>query len=112
MLELQKTAKSISSASDLLNGHTAISRLLDFLAQNTIADTQFSNFSYAKNEVQMSGVSRSYTALAQQSLIFEKSRLIKNVSFSNFSLTSEGFVNFNVKFGVVPELISYRAPSN
>ncbi|MEK7566818.1 MAG: hypothetical protein AAB527_01640 [Patescibacteria group bacterium] len=111
MLELQRTAKSISSTGDLLDKHTALSRLLDFLAQNTMADARFSNFSYDKNEVQILGVVKSYTALAQQSLIFEKSRLIKNVSFSNFSLTSEGFVNFSVKFGVEPELISYQAPS-
>ena len=112
ILELQRTAKSISSAADLLNKHTALSGVLDFLSQNTISDTRFLNFSYDKNEVQMSGVTRSYTALAQQSLVFEKSRLIKDVSFSNFSLTSEGFVNFSVQFGVLPELISYHPSSN
>lgn len=107
ILELQRTAKSINSVSDLLGKHVALSKILDFLSQNTLADTRFLNFSYDKNEVQMSGVARSYAAMAQQSLVFEKSRLIKDVSFSSFSLTAEGFVNFNVRFGVSPELISY-----
>lgn len=108
ILELQRTAKSINSAKDLLNKHPAPSQLLKFLEANTIADVRFFNFSYDKDGVDMSGTARSYTALAQQSLIFEQSRLISGVSFSNFSLTPEGFVGFNLEFKPQPELISYK----
>ena len=108
--ELQRTANSINLTKNLISKHAALSRIFGFLEANTISDARFSNFSYEKNEVQMDGVVKSYTALAQQSLVLEKSRLIKNVVFSNFVLTSEGFVNFKVGFGVEPELISYQVP--
>ncbi len=108
ILELQQTVKSIDSVKGLMGGHVAISRLLDFLKENTVSEVSFSNFSYDKESAQMSGIAKSYVALAQQSAVFEKSRLIKNVSFSNFSLTSEGFVNFSVKFAPERELISYQ----
>lgn len=112
IIELQKTVKTINSTGDLLNKHVALSRLFDFLEENTISDARFFNFSYDKSGVQMSGTARSYAALAQQSLVFEQSRLIKNVSFSNFNLASDGFVNFNVKFTAEPELIFYQASTN
>lgn len=108
ILELQHASKSISEMRASLNRHVATSRLFDFLEANTIADVSFSNFSYASGIVTMTGVSRTYTSMAQQSLIFEKSRLVKNVSFSNFSLASGGLVNFSVSFIPEGELISYK----
>lgn len=112
LLELQKTSRVMGLAQNLLNKHAALSGLFDFLEKNTIPNVRFLGFSYNRQDAQMSGVARSYSALAQQSLIFEKSRLIKNISFSNFSLTSEGFVNFSLNFKVEPELISFKAPAN
>ncbi|OGZ29135.1 MAG: hypothetical protein A2931_04435 [Candidatus Niyogibacteria bacterium RIFCSPLOWO2_01_FULL_45_48] len=112
ILELQATAKSLDSVKISMNKHVALSQLFDFLKANTIFDASFSNFSYDKKSVQMSGTAKSYAALAQQSLVFEKSRLIKDVLFSNFSLTSEGFVNFSVKFTPEAELISYKPVSD
>ncbi|MBI2507269.1 MAG: hypothetical protein HYW09_01505 [Candidatus Niyogibacteria bacterium] len=112
ILELQKTSQSLNSTQNLLNKHPALSGLFDFLEKNTIPNVRFLGFSYNNGEAQMSGVARSYGALAQQSMIFEKSRLIKDVSFSNFSLTSEGFVNFSLNFKVEPELISFKTSVN
>lgn len=111
ILELQQTAKGITEAKLLLKKHVALSQLFKFLSANTIADVRFLNFSYQDAKVDMNGVAKSYSSMAQESLILESSRLVKNVNFSNFSLTQEGFVNFNVKFAVTPDLISYQTPS-
>lgn len=110
ILELQHTAKGIAGAKSLLKNHTALSQLFKFLSANTIADVRFLNFNYQDAKADMNGVAKSYSSMAQQSLILENSRLVKDVNFSNFSLTAEGFVNFNVKFAVTPELISYQIP--
>lgn len=108
LIELQNTARGIREAKNLLGKHTAVSRLFEFLEENTISDVHFSNFSYQEGRVSLNGTARSYTALAEQSLVFEKSRLIKDVSFADFNLSPEGFVNFKAEFEVSNELISYQ----
>ncbi|MEK7599224.1 MAG: hypothetical protein AAB474_02105 [Patescibacteria group bacterium] len=108
IVELQQTALAINSIKNLTQKHVALSRLFKFLEENTIASVRFSNFSYNGGKVGLTGTARSYVALAEQSLIFEKSRLIKDVSFSNFVLSSGGLVNFNTIFTVQPDLIFYQ----
>lgn len=108
IVELQQTALAIRSIKNLTQKHVALSRLFKFLEENTIPDVRFSNFSYNGGKVGLTGTARSYLALAEQSLIFEKSRLIKDVSFSNFVLSSGGFVGFNTIFSVEPDLILYQ----
>ena len=108
ILELQSTAMGISKARVLFGEHAALSQIFKFLSANTLSDARFSNFSFQGGKAEMNGTAKSYFVLAQQALIFEKSRLIKEVGLSNFSLSSEGFVNFTLKFEVMPELISYK----
>ena len=108
ILELQSTAMGISKARVLFGGHAALSQIFKFLSANTLSDARFSSFSFQDGKVEMNGTAKSYFVLAQQSLIFEKSRLIKEVGLSNFSLSSEGFVNFSLRFEATPELISYK----
>ncbi len=108
IMELQATAMGISKAKVVFEDHAALSQIFKFLSANTLPDARFSSFNFQDGKVDMNGTARSYVALAQQSLIFEKSRLIKGVELSNFSLGSEGFVNFTLRFEVLPELISYK----
>lgn len=109
ILELRRTARSIDSAKQLLTQHTAPSRFFEFLKNNTLPDTRFSGVSYQEGMVVMSGTTRSYTTLAQQSLAFEQHSMVQNVTFSNFSLGAGGFVSFVVELSLNPALTAYQA---
>ncbi|MCH7882938.1 hypothetical protein IIA95_00800 [Patescibacteria group bacterium] len=110
IVELRQTAEGIDIVKGLLRNHVAPSRLFKFLEENTLPDTRFSRFSYTSEGVVMSGTTRSYTTFAQQSRVFEKHPLVKDVRFSGFSLGRAGFVNYNVELMMDPSLLLYQGP--
>lgn len=108
IIELRRTVRIIDSAKQLFKEHAAPSAVFDFLEENTLPETRFSSFSYKAGSITMSGVTGSYTTLAQQSLVFEGHPMVKRATFSNFSLGNEGFVNFSVELLFEPAFVLYQ----
>lgn len=108
--ELALTGESIDAAKKILGGHVSISRVFDFVEQNTLPTTRFSNFNYQGGQVTMNGTTANYKSLAEQSLLFEQSGVIDDVVISNLSLAEGGRVNFSVVLVLDSGLITYQAP--
>src|SRR3972149_3163406 len=58
ILELRRTAQAIDVGRDLLKKHVAVSRLLEFIEDNTLPDTRFTRFIYKDGNVILSGAAR------------------------------------------------------
>lgn len=109
ILELKKLDIRLRAGTELLNNHVAISDFLESLAESTLPDVSFANFSFSGggNEVSMSGEARGYLQIAQQSDIFEDNQYIQNHIFSDFSLTDTGRISFSLQFTLNPELVTF-----
>jgi hypothetical protein len=55
----------------------------------------------------MSGTADSYQSIAQQSDVLGSSTFLKNVIFSNFFLTPQGKVSFDLSFGLTPDFVNF-----
>jgi hypothetical protein len=108
ILELRRTARAIDVGRELLKNHIATSRLLKFIEDNTLAETNFSRFIYKEGIAVLSGSSRSYSLLAQQASVFEESPFVSRATFSDFALGSGGLINFRAELVIQPELITYQ----
>lgn len=111
ILELKKLDIRLRAATDLLDKHIALSDFLSSFGESTLPNLSFSDFSFTYNdvasEISMSGQSRGYLPIAQQSDIFEKNQYIQNPVFSDFALDDTGMVTFSLNFTLNPELITY-----
>lgn len=108
--ELARTGASIETAKLLISQHTSLARLFKFLEENTLPSVRFLSFTYKDNEVDMRGQVLDYTALAQQTLLFEQSDFVENVSISNLSLVEGGRVGFTMRILFDPGLTVYQSP--
>lgn len=111
--QLQSLDKQLRNANILLKNHTVTSPLLDLLESSTLKQVQFNKFDVSTDEVKgvvvrMSGVAQDYDTIAQQSDVLGASSFLKNVIFSNFFLTPQGKVNFDLSFGISPEFLSFQ----
>ncbi len=121
--KLQSLDKQLKNAQILVKNHTVMSPVFDLLEASTIKPVQFSKFDVSLDEakgfmVKMSGVADGYKSIAQQSDSLGSSSFLKNTIFSNFFLTPQGKVSFDLSFGVRPDFLSFQtaplasAPSN
>lgn len=108
--ELALTGESIDAAKKILGAHVSISRVFDFIEENTLPTTRFGNFNYQGGQVTMNGTAASYRSLAEQSLLFEQSGVVDDIVISNLSLAEGGRVNFSLVLTLDPGLITYQAP--
>ena len=112
--ELTRLDTRINTADALIERHIALSRLFEFLENNTIQDVQFTSFQFAllssgEANMLLSGIAKSFNAVALQSDIFGRSRLISNPIFSGLNVTEKKDVAFNISAFVSPDLLSYRS---
>lgn len=111
ILALKKLDLRLQAGTELLNNHIAISDFLKSLAESTLPDVSFADFSFGYSpdgsEVSMSGEARGYLQIAQQSDVFEDNIYIQNHIFSDFSLTDTGRITFSLRFTINPDLMSY-----
>ncbi|MCD5390101.1 MAG: hypothetical protein LR005_01840 [Candidatus Pacebacteria bacterium] len=111
ILELKKLDIRLRAATDLLDKHTALSDFFDSFGESTLPSLSFSEFSFTYNEVSseitMTGESKGYLPIAQQSDLFEKNQYIQNHIFSDFELSDDGMVIFSLGFSLNPELTYY-----
>ena len=96
----------------LLDGHTIVSPLLDFLSANTLTSIMYNKFSFTKENgiftVELNGEAPTYAALAYQREILKgKATELLSSTISNVSLTSFGTVSFSLSLVFNPSYLSY-----
>lgn len=118
ILALKKLDIRLQAATELLNGHIALSDFFDSFAESTLPSVAFNDLTFSLDtdgvpNVTMTGEAKNYLAIAQQSELFEKNQYIENHIFSNFSLTNTGLVAFTLDFTLNRNLIVFgRTQSN
>lgn len=110
--QLQSLDKQLRNANILLTNHTVASPIFDLLESSTLKQVQFGKFDYSVDStngvtIKMSGIADGYQTIAQQSDVLGASTFLKNVIFSNFFLTPQGKVSFDLSFGVTPDFLSF-----
>lgn len=112
--EVMRLNTRIESTQKIVDKHTAMSPLFDFLEANTVKTVRFNNFSYQHGalgiKLNLKGEARGYTALALQAELFNKSKYIKNPVFTNLQLDQKGNVTFSFTGDLDSAIISYKTP--
>src|SRR5690606_6243391 len=110
--EILRRNNRLISAGSLINSHTALSPFFAFLEASTLGSVRFSDFHFEFVEraplVSMRGEAESYSALALQADVLNKSSNFRNPVFSNIALDESGNVTFSFEAELDPALISYR----
>lgn len=113
ILRLQALDKQLKNANLLVKNHTVVSPVFDLLESSTLKPVQFSKFELVNDDakatqIKMSGIADGYRTIAQQSDVFGASSFLKNTIFSNFFLTPQSKVSFDLSFGVRPEFLDFE----
>jgi hypothetical protein len=112
--ELELFDRRTKSAKQILSSHIVLSPMFALLGEITIPSIQYTKFEQQTNEdgflVNIEGVARDYRSIALQSDMFNsvKGRSFKNVLFSNLVKDKNNNINFNLKFNIEPDLLSYE----
>lgn len=102
----------INAAKELLARHVAVSYIFDFLQDQTLQSTGFTDFKYSVGpdggaNLSMNGIAKSYNAVAYQATVFGKERALRGPIFSNLDVDTVGNIVFNFTTGVDPGFIAY-----
>lgn len=110
--ELSRLDSRLVSTEEILNQHTILSPLFDFLQSATLRSVRFTDFRYDTEKeglaLTMKGQARGYAALSLQSDVFSESPYFKEPIFSNLDLDDRGNVVFTFAALVDPAIVSYR----
>jgi hypothetical protein len=110
--ELISANASIAAATELLNKHVVISKVLTLMQQVTLQTMRLSDLIYTNKDgkptLTSSVEAQSYNALAQEFNTLSTSAMIKNPLLSNFSLGSNGLVRANMSAELLPDFVSYK----
>ena len=109
--DLSRLDGRLLHAQSLLGAHLAPSGVFDFLSTVTLANVQFTEFSYAHTgttaTIMLSGAADSFSTVALQSDQFGQARLLKDVVFSDVGVGQSGRVSFKVTATLDPSLYLY-----
>lgn len=105
-------SEKISVARKLLASHKAFSNILDFLQDFTMKDVRFNDMNYSFADpgepmLALSGLTKSYAALAAQIQALEKYNQVRRVSVSGLSSDTNGAVKFNLKIILNSAIAAY-----
>ncbi|MDO8424032.1 MAG: hypothetical protein Q7S54_00285 [bacterium] len=110
--ELIRLNDRMSSTQNLIGSHLLLTPLFRFLETSTLKTVRFTDFNYAMSgkelELSLRGEARSYSALALQADLFNKSGYLKNITFSDLSLDEKGNVTFSFRAFADKNLFSYQ----
>lgn len=92
---------------ELLDAHHIPSLLLKLIEEMSHPDVALSRlaFSFAANEVQVSGSTSSYKVLAEQILIWERNPDVASASVSDFDTDTTGRLKFAARLTLIPNAI-------
>lgn len=105
--------KRIEAAKKLLNSHTVVTPIFDFLENDTLATVKFDTFSYDLRDngtsfLVISGQAKNFSSIALQSDIFGKEKFIKNPVFSDLNPDQNGNIVFKFNSSLDPTFVSYK----
>lgn len=114
--ELQVLDKRMRAATDILDGHIAVSPIFELLGGITLPTVRYSDFSYEFNpenpnlvDIKITGEAKGYNYIALQADLFGEDKFIKNPIFSDFTLDQLGNVDFTLTFSVDKSLVLYES---
>jgi len=98
----------LSNIQNLLNSHTAASKVLDLLEKNTQPQIYYLSlsFSLAGKDIQLDGSAPNYGVLAQQLEVFKQIPEIEKVSLGDSVAIEDGTVHFSLRLIFKPELVN------
>lgn len=104
------------ASAKLLDDHVAVSQFFDLLEKSTLQNIRFSSLTFVKQDdgtitVQMSGVAKSFNALAAESNAFAREPYIKSAIFSDINTQSNNTVAFSFDARLDPRLVQMNAPT-
>ncbi|MBP6925782.1 MAG: hypothetical protein KBC22_01845 [Candidatus Pacebacteria bacterium] len=112
IVELQDLDKRLRNSNQLLAQHLALSPFFRYIEEATLKSVQYDSFDFSFEEgrpvATITGRARQYRSIAEQSIIFGESTLVENHVFSNFTLTQQGQVSFNLKLIPANDLIYFE----
>lgn len=108
LTELKRTGESIEAVKKILASHKAPSGIFEFLEKNTHLQVAFNSISVKGAAISLNGRAASYTALAEQSLIFKEFPETASIDISAISLNESGQVEFSARLDIKPEFLNYR----
>jgi hypothetical protein len=108
--EFIRTRERFTSADELLNGHIAASKFFALLEGLTLESVRFNTLSFKladdrTAEIQMTGVARTFNALAAQSSAFASETRIRRAIFSDIDVNDTGTVSFALSADLTPGLL-------
>lgn len=100
-------------AQELLDKHTSMLPIFNFLEGLTLSTVRFKTFKFATTDdgkigIKMSGEAKNYTSIALQANEFAKAKNISDMLFTDLNLDQQGNVIFNFSANLDPKFISYR----
>ncbi len=102
----------IDATEKILDNHTIVSPIFDFLEKNTLKNVRFTDFKFDTTpdgiKVVFHGQAKGYSALSLQADQFNKSRYIRNPLFSDLTLDEKGNVVFSFTANLDPSIVSYK----
>ena len=106
----------LRASKEVLESHTAASRVFSFLEESTLKNLRFNSFEFTylspkRISVSMKGQARTFGAVAKQAELFASSSPKGNFSepvFSDLNVDGDGQVTFSFLSSVDPTLISYE----
>jgi hypothetical protein len=110
--------RRIKLTSDVLSQHIASSRMLEFVEETTLPQTNFKNYDYVYNtetgyvNLTMDGIAPSFADLAAQSAVYRKDGRIQNFNIDKFVIREDGGVQFNVTMYVSDAQLSLQYGSD
>jgi hypothetical protein len=114
---LKRVNTKIDNTKKLLDGHIAASDIFDLIGNLTIENVRFRSFDFSAPasggddvKVTMRGDGASFKAIAYQSDVFGKNKIIKNPLLTDISLdsTGSGHVSFTFSGSISPKILLYK----
>lgn len=110
--ELSRLSKRMAHAKSLLDSHLLFTPFFRHLEEKTLKAVRFESFEYRDTmsgplvEVLLEGEAENFTSIALQADAFNESTLVQAPLFSDFDLTDDDRVSFEVRLLVQRELLS------
>ena len=114
--EFIRLRNRFNAANGLLDEHVAFSQFLELLEKAALQNVRFSSLLYTKadngdHHLEMSGVARSFNALAAQSNAFAKEPYVRSAIFSDINVLPEGSVTFSFSARLDSKLVNMKEPT-
>jgi hypothetical protein len=105
--DLFKFYGQLAHLNTVLDNHTLLSRLFDWLETHTYETVSFNKFQYERqtNELVLSGVGRSVNDVVVQLLEFQRQPEVREVTFEHLDARANSTWEFDAKITLAPEFL-------